>query len=308
MGNSPPAATAPPATAEDPSTVKQDGTSYQWPSNLYEEARDMAAASFLVYTFGYILETARKHPDEIVGLQVDEKRKVNRSIQSSGVADDDLMRSFTPYEVAEIVQRNAKLLAAAVPSEFQDPTLVEESLELLQRRVNGSMSSNQQIKQRPLALVEYDDRHQRHELVYAVAVDRINQRVTLVFRGTDNELAFYSNWATNMTVSKTKVDLPDNLKGTLPIDLDSINLHSGFYNYLFSKTFDDTDDPERTKYDEVLSVIKPLLADNPGYKLYVTGHSLGGALSGWCFSVTLGWCWKHAPLVSLTFVTFFVAL
>jgi hypothetical protein len=40
--------------------------------------------------------------------------------------------------------------------------------------------------ERPLALVEYDDKHQQHELVYAVAKDDINKRITLVFRGTEN--------------------------------------------------------------------------------------------------------------------------
>lgn len=39
------------------------------------------------------------------------------------------------------------------------------------------------------------------------------------------------------------------------------------------------DAPDKRKYDEILEDIKPLLKANPDYKLYVTGHSLGGALA-----------------------------
>ena len=41
----------------------------------------------------------------------------------------------------------------------------------------------------------------------------------------------------------------------------------------------ETDDAEFTKRDEIWQDIKRLLKEYPDYKLYVTGHSLGGALS-----------------------------
>jgi len=296
MGNSPSAteeaAGAPPPTANSVNDSTLVTTpDYQWPNNLYEESRDMAAASFLVYTFGYILETARNNPGAIAGLEVDSKRKMKKHSSSAAAASRssaELARSFTPHEVAAIVKENAALLAESFPIEFKDPTAVERSLELLQQRVddhassiiskNSSNSNKNNLGRRPLTLREYDDKHQEHELVYAVAVDDINKRVTLVFRGTDNELSFYSNWTTNAYVAKTTVDLPDQLKGK--VDFETVNLHSGFYNYLFSATFDDTDDPEKTKIDEIMDDVKPLLAANPDYKLYVTGHSLGAAMSG----------------------------
>jgi hypothetical protein len=64
------------------------------------------------------------------------------------------------------------------------------------------------------------------------------------------------------------------------VDFDSLWLHNGYYNYVFEETLDDSDGPNKTKYDEILEDIKPLLKANPTYKLYVTGHSLGGALAG----------------------------
>lgn len=50
-------------------------------------------------------------------------------------------------------------------------------------------------------------------------------------------------------------------------------------DYIFGETAATDDAPEKRKYDEILEDVKPLLQANPGYKLYVTGHSLGGALS-----------------------------
>jgi hypothetical protein len=50
-------------------------------------------------------------------------------------------------------------------------------------------------------------------------------------------------------------------------------------DYIFGTTATDSDAPDKRKYDEILEDIKPLLEANPGYKLYVTGHSLGAALS-----------------------------
>ena len=45
-------------------------------------------------------------------------------------------------------------------------------------------------------------------------------------------------------------------------------------DYIFGTTATETDAPEKRKYDEILEDVKPLLSANPGYKLYVTGHSL----------------------------------
>jgi len=62
-----------------------------------------------------------------------------------------------------------------------------------------------------------------------------------------------------------------------------LHSHPPYYHiivdYIFDKTVTTDDSPDKRKYDEILEDIKPLLNANPGYKLYVTGHSLGGALS-----------------------------
>jgi hypothetical protein len=161
-------------------------------------------------------------------------------------------------------------LAKAFPREFAKPEALQKSLRLLQERAESSGMK------RPLTLIEYDDKHQKHEMVYAVVKDDINKRITLAFRGTD-KLTFSSNWSTNLDIAKTKVPVPEYLKNK--VDFHNLWIHHGFYKCVFEKTFDDSDDPNRLKYHDVLDGIKPLLKADPSYKLYVTGHYIQTSVS-----------------------------
>jgi predicted lipase len=256
-----------PEPEPEPLLVEEEPGDYIWPENLYVETRDMAAAAFLAYSFGYVLHAARESGG-LVGFDVDNET----GIAKRSVSTSTLSRSFSPSEVASIIKENKDSLAKAFPKEFTKPEALQKSLQLLQERAESSGMK------RPLTLIKYDDKHQKHEMVYAVAKDDINQRITLVFRGTENEMALRTNWSTNLYIAKTKVPVPEYLKKK--VDFDNLWIHSGFYKCIFEKTFDDSDDPSRLKYHEVLDDIKPLLKADPTYKLYVTGHSLGGALAG----------------------------
>jgi len=50
-------------------------------------------------------------------------------------------------------------------------------------------------------------------------------------------------------------------------------------DYLFNETKDRGDTEGSTKYDQVMTDVKSLLAKYPDHKIYLTGHSLGAALS-----------------------------
>jgi len=190
------AAPPPEAAGPAPAAIVTGDDSYKWPDNLYIESRDMAAASFLVYTFGYVLDCARK--EGIEGMDVDPKGHVCKH----GDTSSRLKRSFTPTEVKKLVDDNREVLVARFSRRFKNTELLEQSLKLLQDRATESGMD------RPITLVEFDDHHQDKEMVYGVAKDDVNKRITLVFRGTDNELAMTNNWWTNFSFSKVQGDMP----------------------------------------------------------------------------------------------------
>jgi hypothetical protein len=78
MGNAAP--TAPDMNA---SIVFAENEDYQWPESLFDECRDMADASFLMYTFSYLLHVARK--SGLQGLTLDKK---GRPVQTEFSPDD----------------------------------------------------------------------------------------------------------------------------------------------------------------------------------------------------------------------------
>ncbi len=80
----------------------------------------------------------------------------------------------------------------------------------------------------------FDDKYQKKECVYGVVRDSTNKRITISFRGTDNNLAMKSNWLSNISIAKKTVDTPEALKDALKGD--ELNLHTGFHSeYAYTK-------------------------------------------------------------------------
>lgn len=109
-------------------------------------------------------------------------------------------------------------------------------------------------------LLEYNNRllddklfefiENRYDLQAGVTISDKQHRIVVVFRGSDSLKDFVQD------VKINKVSLGDNVR-----------VHDGFYQQLMGN------------YDQLESIVKKLLQDNPTYQLYVTGHSLGGALA-----------------------------
>ena len=178
----------------------------------------------MVYDFAYIVDAARKarrEGKEFVGLDVD--FETDKSVTKSGVKDASLARSFTPAEIKKLIQDNAEILAD-YDDGFEGRKLKElfAQLDQIQARADASGVT------RPLVLEEFDDKYQKRECVYGITRDSINKRITIVFRGTENKLAFGNNWKSNASIAKKRVDLPQTLQGK--VDLKRLRFHSGFYS------------------------------------------------------------------------------
>ena len=94
------------------------------------------------------------------------------------------------------------------------------------------------------------------DIQVGITLSETNKRITVVFRGSESK----SDWYYDLMILKTKI-LEDKYR--------NCSVHSGFYRQLH----------ETDVYEKILEVLKPLKEEYPDYTIYVTGHSLGAALS-----------------------------
>ena len=98
----------------------------------------------------------------------------------------------------------------------------------------------------------FSDKHT--DLQVGIVIDDLLKRICVVFRGSESRKDWFYDFNTLKTQLKEKGD---------------IYVHSGFYDQLNDSKI----------YDSLLIRVKNLLDENIGYAIYVTGHSLGGALA-----------------------------
>jgi Lipase (class 3) len=143
-------------------------------------------------------------------------------------------------------------------------------------------------------LVWLHDWHTQKECTYAISIDREENTVHVVFRGATT----YADWDHAIHWKTTKIVNP--IETDYPNKSEHIKLHGGYYRYLFRRR----KDSRSTKYDEIASKVefygKRLCED---YRVVVTGHSLGGALSTiFSFFASLEERFtRHKPIQVVTF-------
>ncbi|GFH45376.1 hypothetical protein CTEN210_01850 [Chaetoceros tenuissimus] len=245
---------------------------YVWPKTLYDEMRDMASIAFMIYNFGYIINCARENKETFKGIDTSFTDSKRKSITKSNVDDNNLGRSFTPSEVKKLVENNINLLQVGVGKKDFTGKALDGFYSALDKQDARARESG---LERPLTLEEFDDLQQATECVYGISKDDINKRITVVFRGT-NDLG-KKDLETDVSIFQKEVPIPEVLREA--VKGKELQWHTGFYDYLFNKTADESDDDSKTKYDQILEDLKSILAKYPGYKVYVKGHSLGAALS-----------------------------
>jgi Lipase (class 3) len=130
-----------------------------------------------------------------------------------------------------------------------------------------------------ISIIAFDDEHETEELVYSIEVDHDRNRLTVCFRGSVNK----ADWATNLEIYMA--EMPNPLRKYDQQDA-NLRVHNGFYKYLFqpspvvSNEGSGSSNHNVSAYHEILQKhVLPALSRHSGYKLYVTGHSLGAALA-----------------------------
>ena len=120
-------------------------------------------------------------------------------------------------------------------------------------------------------IVWVNDWYPLKDLTYGISVDPHQKRVMVVFRGAITT----TDWLTTFQFRLQQIRNPvkDDYEGKNEV----LRVYSGFYKYLFRKR----KDTGTTKYHEIANLVHKYGIDQIGsyYNLFVTGHSLGGALS-----------------------------
>ncbi len=129
-----------------------------------------------------------------------------------------------------------------------------------------------------IILKRFVDDNSKEEIVHGVVVNPFEQRMTIIFRGSVTTKDFLQD----AKCAQKHLDNPVlAIMSNNPSEEEMparIRIHTGFYEYLFYKR----EGCETTRLQEILDDAKVLLRENPGFSLYMTGHSLGGALSTLC--------------------------
>ena len=148
--------------------------------------------------------------------------------------------------------------------------------------------------------VVVDDEHSNTELVYGICVHHSRRRITVIFRGCTTR----KDWAISVETFLTEHSFttPSTTTDTADTPLPTtMGIHRGFHRYLFGQTknnsncetpLDDSSSTHRqqqqqqqqqphqkSKFESILDKLRGILQIYPDYQVYVTGHSLGGALA-----------------------------
>jgi hypothetical protein len=242
---------------------------YVWPS-LYEEMDDMFDICCLLYAWGELRLRARL-----------------------GEFDDPavLQLPLTSLDVWNVVQMHQQQPLQEDASSFgTSSSSYVELLEVLSKRQQKIVaSSGSFLRQRlQMQLVAFNDCYFLEEMVYGIAVNPTQQRITVYFRGSTSKM----DWSMSEEVYMTSVDNPVKTPDSNKIlhAGSKLLIHHGFYNYLCAPLRQVRQEAERrwhhqesvteaapaeeeeenglSQYQQILQLhILPLLKQYPGYKV-----------------------------------------
>jgi len=263
--------------------------------SVYDEAEPMLYAAKLVYDFADVVKAARKeefklnYTESVTEDVIQQFQDESCDFRGLNGNPDGL-----PFlDVIELLKKNEAGIGKI--------TLTNEEENI--REVIGNILRHENEDNNQIFISTFRSIQQKVSCVYGVIKDKRNKRIIVTFRGSKNPDFSTRDWRTNFNAALAEMQTPplirDKMKGNLK---DRVLVHRGFYNYLF-----ENERIEKQRDDLIRKDIKPLIEDEEeDYSVYVTGHSLGGALAT-IFSFELAGRndlnWLPRPVTAITYAS-----
>ncbi len=137
------------------------------------------------------------------------------------------------------------------------------------------------------------------EATWAITINHLKKRITVVFRGS----TVPKDWLVDFRLVFTAMKLHGPQSDGPVIG----KVHKGFYAYLYGDTKLGIDQRTISKAETILGELQALFLKHSDYKLYVTGHSLGAAMSTlFAFRAAYDTGIPNKPLVNVSFASPYV--
>jgi len=247
--------------------------------NILKESIPMLYASQFAYGFGDFVKAARNGEIE---LKVPENFPIDISKFEDESCDFKEIHEHGNGLSFREIQQWIDLNTDEIQKIFDMDDNPDKSQNQLRYEMLDTIQNFQQMmkEEKPeeddkIYLTAYRSIQSSISCVYSIIKDEHNKRIIVGFRGSQAPDFSTRDWRTNFRATLAKMPTPGLIKHLMKKkrDRENILVHEGFYNYLF----DNDDLTNEQRYEKILSDIKPIM--EPEYSIYVTGHSLGGALA-----------------------------
>jgi predicted lipase len=249
---------------------------------VYEEAYEMLLGAVLIYLFAEMRDMVREGKLPAMGMEdLEPPLTSERALGIIQANKEALSERALDHEYLESrlsALKHAQSNQAQQEQESSQSSRGNFFLDLLFSRNTTKKEEVEVPLQSQVVLTTFMDDKANEEIVHAIVVNQTRKRVTIVFRGSVTQKDFLQD----AKCAQRKVINPvlslSSATGDDSSTPQTINLHSGFYEYLFLKD----KATGKTRLEIVLEDAKEQLRLHPGFTLCCTGHSLGGALATLC--------------------------
>ena len=262
---------------------------------LFQEALIPTVASILVFALADLRQVVREQQQQQQQVHDDDHGDHNDN-DSDNNTTRCLQVLHLPMPLAEVVRiaaANKELLRSKVRSheyETMEYILSQEFLREASSSHGGGGDLSHCLDDITVhAVGGDDDDNSTSECVHSILVNPKKKTIMLTFRGSIT----MQDWITNAKLVTGRLANPlyhsandnDDDDDSASTDLlqrqqpEFVGVHLGFRDYLYDSDLRPPENKKNNKIDMIMHQIQALMDANPKYQLYISGHSLGGALA-----------------------------